>query len=167
MKKLSLHSMKYTLLLFLSFFFTNAFGQQVLESSDAISDCTGATNLLKIGEYRMQFSGKGGKTNDFQAYPSLSNIEEKNTLFCSFKASFNGRFTLHATCPEPIQMIIFEGETKYPCEEIAKGSAEIRRIIAKPTTELGWDWWCLRIPFTQLIWLPEKKSSFVLLVHQK
>nr|WP_294861426.1 OmpA family protein [uncultured Fluviicola sp.] len=137
MKKLSLQSMKYSLLLFLSFLFTNVFGQQVLESSDAISDCTGATNLLKIGEYRMQFSGKGGKKNDFQAYPSLSNIEEKNTLFCSFKASFNGRFTLHARCPEPIQMVIFEGETKYPCEEIAKGSAEIRRIIAKPTLELG------------------------------
>jgi outer membrane protein OmpA-like peptidoglycan-associated protein len=129
--------MKYTLLLFLLFFVTKVFGQQVLESSDAISDCTGATNLLKIGEYRMQFPGKGGKINDFQAYPSLSNIEEKNTLFCSFKASYNGRFSLHATCIQPIQMIIFEGETKYPCEEIAKGSAEIRRIIAKPSLELG------------------------------
>lgn len=129
--------MKFSLLLFLTFLFTNAFGQQVLENSDAISDCTGATNLLKTGEYRMQFPGKGGKINDFQAYPSLNNIEEKNSLFCSFKASYNGRFSLHATCAEPIQMIIFEGETKYPCEEIAKGSAEIRRIITKPTPELG------------------------------
>lgn len=85
----------------------------------------------------MQFSGKGGKVNDFQAYGSLNDIEEKNTLFCSFKASYNGRFTLNAKCSQPIRMIVFEGETKYPCEEIAKGSAEIRRIISKPSLELG------------------------------
>lgn len=129
--------MKLTLLIFFSFLFTVVFGQQVLESSDAISDCTGATTILKTGEYRMQFSGKGGKVNDFQAYSSLSNIEEKNSLFCSFKASYNGRFTLNARCSQPVQMIIFEGETKYPCEEIVKGSAEIRRIISKPSRELG------------------------------
>lgn len=131
--------MKYTLLLFLSFLSIHIFGQQIFESSDAISDCTGATNILKTGEYRMQFSGKGGKVNDFQAYTALNNIEEKNTLFCSFKASYNGRFTLKAKCSQPIQMVIFEGETKYPCEEIAKGSAEIRRIITKPSLELGLD----------------------------
>lgn len=129
--------MKLTLLIFFSFLFTVVFGQRILESSDAISDCTGATTILKTGEYRMQFSGKGGKINDFQAYSSLSNIEEKNSLFCSFKASYNGRFTLNARCSQPIQMIIFEGETKYPCEEIVKGSAEIRRIISKPSIELG------------------------------
>jgi outer membrane protein OmpA-like peptidoglycan-associated protein len=131
--------MKSAFLLFLSFFALNALGQQILESSDAISDCTGATNVLQTGEYRMQFSGKGGKVNDFKAYEVLSDLEEKNSLFCSFKASYNGRFSLKATCPQPIQMIIFEGETKYPCEEIAKGSAEIRRIITKPSLELGLD----------------------------
>ncbi|MDF3027754.1 MAG: hypothetical protein K0S23_2061 [Fluviicola sp.] len=131
--------MKSAFLLFISFFAINAFGQQILESSDAISDCTGATNVLQTGEYRMQFSGKGGKVNDFKAYDMLSDLEEKNSLFCSFKASYNGRFSLKATCPQPIQMIIFEGETKYPCEEIAKGSAEIRRIITKPSLELGLD----------------------------
>src|SRR5688572_7152788 len=98
--------MKSAFLLFLSFFAINAFGQQILESSDAISDCTGATNVLQTGEYRMQFSGKGGKVNDFKAYDMLSDLEEKNSLFCSFKASYNGRFSLKATCPQPIQMII-------------------------------------------------------------
>ena len=131
--------MKSAFLLFIFFFAINAFGQQILESSDAISDCTGATNVLQTGEYQMQFPGKGGKVSDFQAYEVLKDFEEKNTLFCSFKASYNGRFSLKATCPEPIQMIIFEGETKYPCEEIAKGSAEIRRIIINPALELGLD----------------------------
>lgn len=129
--------MNYTFLIILCVFSLHLFGQQTLESSDAISDCTGATNLIQIGEYRMQFSGKAGKTNDFHAYSSLSNIEEKNSLFCSFKASYNGRFTLKAKCSQAIQLIVFEGETKYPCEEIAKGSAEIRRIISKPSLELG------------------------------
>jgi outer membrane protein OmpA-like peptidoglycan-associated protein len=131
--------MKSAFLLFFFLFAINAFGQQILESSDAISDCTGATNVLQTGEYRMQFSGKGGKVNDFKAYDVLSDFEEKNALFCSFKASYNGRFSLKAACHQPIQMIIFEGETKYPCEEIAKGSAEIRRIITKPSFELGLD----------------------------
>lgn len=129
--------MKHKLLLFLFFLVSQVFGQQELESSDAISDCTGAVNILKTGEYRMQFPGKGGKVNDFSAYASLKELDEKNTLFCSFKASFDGRFTLDASCPEPIQMIIFEGTTKYPCEEILKGSAEIRRMITKPSLELG------------------------------
>lgn len=129
--------MKHKLLLLLSLLVSQAFGQQELESSDAISDCTGAVNILKTGDYRMQFPGKGGKVNDFSAYASLKDLDEKNTLFCSFKAAFNGRFTLDASCPSPIQMIIFEGTTKYPCEEISKGSAEIRRIITKPSLELG------------------------------
>ncbi len=129
--------MKFTLLLFLSIFCVDAFGQRVLESSDAISDCTGAVNILKTGEYNLQFPGKGGAVNDFQAYGALKDIQEKNTIFCSFKAAFNGRFSLNAKCLQPIQMIIFEGETKYPCEEISKGAAEIKRIISKPLTEPG------------------------------
>lgn len=129
--------MKHTLLIVFSLILAQVYGQQARESSDAISDCTGATTILKTGDYRMQFPGKGGKVNDFQAYSSLNSIEEKNTLYCSFKASYNGRFTLNARCKQPLQMIIFEGETKYPCEEISKGSAEIRRIISKPSTELG------------------------------
>ena len=129
--------MKHTLLIVFSLILAQVYGQQARESSDAISDCTGATTILKTGEYRMQFPGKGGKVNDFQAYSSLNNIEEKNTLYCSFKASYNGRFTLNARCKQTLQMVIFEGETKYPCEEISKGSAEIRRIISKPSTELG------------------------------
>lgn len=129
--------MKHTLLIVFSLILAQVYGQQARESSDAISDCTGATTILKTGDYRMQFPGKGGKVNDFQAYSSLNNIEEKNTLYCSFKASYNGRFTLNARCKQPLQMVIFEGETKYPCEEISKGSAEIRRIISKPSTELG------------------------------
>lgn len=129
--------MKFTLLLFLSMLCMGAFGQHTSESSEAISDCTGAINILKAGDYKLQFPGKGGSINDFQAYAALKEIPEKNTLFCSFKAPVDGRFSLHARCQQPIQMVIFEGETKYPCEEISKGAAEIKRIISKPSTELS------------------------------
>ncbi|WP_343606913.1 OmpA family protein [Fluviicola sp.] len=130
--------MKFKLLLFLlSVICMDASGQQTAESSEAISDCTGAVTILKNGDYKLQFPGKGGSVNDFQAYATLKDIPDKNTVFCSFKASSDGRFTLHAKCEQPIQMIIFEGETKYPCEEIRKGAAEIKRIISKPSPELG------------------------------
>ena len=74
--------MKHKLLFFLFLVVSPVFGQQQLESSDAISDCTGAVNILKTGEYRMQFPGKGGKVNDFSAYTSLKELDERNTLFC-------------------------------------------------------------------------------------
>lgn len=130
--------MKFTLLLFLlSIFYMDASGQQAFGSSEAVSDCTGAITILKTGEHKLQFSGKGGNVNDFQAYSALKDIQDKNTIFCSFKASYDGRFSLIAKCEQAIQMIIFEGETKYPCEEIGKGAAQIKRIISKPSNELG------------------------------
>jgi outer membrane protein OmpA-like peptidoglycan-associated protein len=129
--------MKYTLLLFLLLLSNLLLSQTDLESSDAISDCTGAVTILKTGNYRMQFSGKGGKDNDFGVYSSLKNIPDNNTLFCSFKAPFNGRFTLNAKSTAKFRMIIFEGESMYPCEELNKGAAEIKRIISKPFFEIG------------------------------
>ncbi|AEA42750.1 hypothetical protein [Fluviicola taffensis] len=131
--------MKYTLQLFLILVSNFLVAQHHFESSDAISDCTGAVNILKVGDCRMQFSGKGGKTNDFETYNSLKDIPENNSLFCSFKATFNGRFTLKAKSTTKFRMIVFEGETIYPCEEIKKGSAEIKRIISKPFSEIGLD----------------------------
>jgi outer membrane protein OmpA-like peptidoglycan-associated protein len=115
-----------------------AWNQVVIESSDAISDCTGATNILKVGSYRMQFTGKAGKVDDFTAYPSLKDFQEKNSLWCSFKATVDGRFTLNAISENgPLKMIVFDSETKYPCEEISKGTAEIRRIIDGDSLSVG------------------------------
>lgn len=86
----------------------------------------------------MQFTGKSGVVNDFEAYPSLKNVPEKNALWCSFKAPADGRFTLSANVNKgPLYMLVFDSETKYPCEEISKGTAEIRRMLVEDTTHVG------------------------------
>ncbi len=108
--------------------------------SDAISDCAGASNILQPGSYSLQFTGKGGAIKDLAAYPSLSNVTEKNSLWCSFIAPYNGRFTLTADATMgPLQMIIFENETKDICEDIYKGKAEIRRLILSKNQHVGLD----------------------------
>lgn len=109
-----------------------------LSISDAISDCAGASNILQPGSYTMQFTGKGGAIKDLAAYPSLSDVQEKNSLWCSFIAPYNGRFTLEADATlGPLQMIIFENETKNVCDDIYKGKAEIRRLILSKETHVG------------------------------
>lgn len=106
--------------------------------SDAISDCAGATNILQPGSYTLQFTGKGGIVKDLAAYPSLSDVPEKNALWCSFKAPYDGRFSLEANAGSgQVQLIIFENETKDICEDIYKGKAEIRRIILSKNTHAG------------------------------
>lgn len=106
--------------------------------SDAISDCAGASNILQPGSYSLQFTGKGGGVKDLAAYPSLTNVQEKNSLWCSFIAPYDGRFTLTADATlGPLQMIVFENETKDICEDIYSGKAEIRRMILSKTTHVG------------------------------
>lgn len=119
-------------------FLLSAQEQQELSISDAISDCAGATNILQPGSYTMQFTGKGGAIKDLAAYPSLSDVQEKNSLWCSFIAPYNGRFTLSADATlGPLQMIIFENESKDICDDIYKGKAEIRRLILSKDTHVG------------------------------
>lgn len=116
-----------------------SFAQESTPSvSDAISDCAGASNILQAGSYSLQFTGKGGAVKDLAAYPSLSDVPEKNSLWCSFKAPYDGRFTLEADVSAgALQMIIFENETKDVCEDIYKGKAEIRRLILSEDKHVG------------------------------
>lgn len=108
--------------------------------SDAISDCAGASNILQPGSYSLQFTGKGGAIKDLAAYPSLAHVQEKNSLWCSFIAPYNGRFTLSADATMgPLQMIVFENESKDICEDIYKGKAEIRRLILAKEQHVGLD----------------------------
>lgn len=106
--------------------------------SDAISDCAGASNILQPGSYSLQFTGKGGAVKDLAAYPSLSNLSEKNSLWCSFKAPYNGRFSLEADATMgPLQLIVFENDSKDVCDDIYKGKAEIRRLVLSKDTHAG------------------------------
>lgn len=114
-------------------------GQELeLKLSESISDCTGASNILQSGTYSLEFTGKSGKLKDFSAYPSLANIDEKNSLWCSFKAPFNGRFTLNAIVANgELDLLIFETQSHTICDDILSGKAEIARIIKAGDKQLG------------------------------
>ncbi len=130
--------MKKKLLLFLLYISVNVFAQDNTSISDAISDCSGASNILQAGNFSLQFSGKGGLIKDFDAYPSLEDVNEKNSLWCSFIAPYSGRLTLDADINfGDLQMIIFENESKDICEDIYKGKAEIRRLILSKDKHVG------------------------------
>lgn len=114
------------------------FSQENPNLSDAISDCSGASNILQPGSFKLQFPAKGGQIKDLAGYPSLAAVQEKNSLWCSFKAPYNGRLTLDADVSSgTIQMILFENETKDVCDDIFKGKAEIRRLILSQEKHVG------------------------------
>lgn len=108
--------------------------------SESISDCPGAVNILQSGNYSLQFTGKPGVLNDLAAYPSLNGIPEKNSVWCSFKATYTGRLSLTADAAMgTLQMIVFENESKNVCDDIAKGRAEIRRLVKSDNGHVGLD----------------------------
>lgn len=128
------------LLLILSFLFTcSVFGQDTeWKLSESIADCTGASAILQAGTYTLEFTGKSGKIKDLIAYPSLDKTPEKNSLWCSFKAPFKGRFTLDALVPSgAIDLIIFETQSSNTCHDILSGKAEIARIITAGENRLS------------------------------
>lgn len=124
----------FTLLLFS--FLLNA--QDEGTPSDAISDCSGAMNILQPGNFNIQFTGKGGNLKDFAAYPSLSTVKENNSVWCSFKAPYKGRLTLNADASlGPLQMVIFESESGDIIKDLAAGTAEIRRLVLSKDKHVG------------------------------
>jgi outer membrane protein OmpA-like peptidoglycan-associated protein len=107
--------------------------------SDNISNCVGATNILNPGTFDLQFTGKYRSLNDLAKYPALAQVEEKNSLWSSFVAPFNGRMSLNVKVPRGLtKMIIFTNESNDICGDVTRGVAEIKRMILKPTkSEIG------------------------------
>lgn len=98
--------------------------------SDKVSDCDGATIISRQGSYELEFTGNGGMYNDVNAYPSLNNIPETNSLWAQFTAPFQGSLSLSAFCPnESVQMVIFSTISNDGCGDIFGGKAEIQRFI--------------------------------------
>lgn len=133
--------MKLTLLLSVLLAFSRIWGQHKLETSSSIGDCTGSAPILQTGSYTLQFPGASGTKKDFAAYPSISGLNEKNTIWLSFKAPFDGRLTFSAafSTEEVLNMIVFENETRDICDDISKGKAEIRRLAVEKSNKVGLD----------------------------
>jgi len=130
-------------LLLLSVLFFSAFfcSSQNDVISDIIADCEGATNILEPGNYSIQFTGSGGLYNDIIDYPSLLKVEEKNSLWVSFIAPFDGWVNFSAYINNGgVQMVLFQKGLGDLCEEIHNGAAEIKRLsldISKPSVGLN------------------------------
>ncbi|TNE54494.1 MAG: OmpA family protein [Bacteroidetes bacterium] len=128
MMKYSRYSISLLLVLFLTT--TYSFAQRRLRSSENIADCAGSVHIVTPGKYLLQFTGKKGEVNDLENYPSLSDIPEENSLWCSFKAPFNGRFSMDASVRNGLcKMIVFTNETNDICGDVKKGIAEIKRMM--------------------------------------
>lgn len=120
------------ILLLILFSTTYSIGQIKASDSENIGDCAGAMNILNPGKYTLQFTGKGGLVNDIEKYPSLENIEESNSLWCSFVAPFNGQFSFEAkTESNSCKVVIFDNESNDLCGDIQKGIADIKRMMLK------------------------------------
>jgi outer membrane protein OmpA-like peptidoglycan-associated protein len=118
----------FTLLLFCLSFITS--GQGKRNNLEQISDCEGAVNIFKSGDFTLQFPGNGGLFDEFAAYPSLSDISKLNVIWLTFIADYTGTLTLSTEIDQNyIQMVVFEEGNGDICQELAMGSAEIKRLI--------------------------------------
>lgn len=101
---------------------------------DQIGDCEGAINIFKSGDYTLQFPGNGGLFDEFSAYPSLSDLSKSNVIWLTFIADYNGTLTLTTEIDQNyIQLVVFEEGAGDICQELAMGSAEIKRLIQSKT----------------------------------
>lgn len=125
---------KLHLTIFISLFSFLLFSQTKKVETESISDCEGAMNIFKSGDYTLQFTGDSGDKQEIANYPSLTDISDENIIWVSYIAENDGVLSLEASLTQDyLQMVIFE-ETSNICIELSKGIAEIKRVI-KPKTQ--------------------------------
>lgn len=114
------------------------FSQDVDILNAPINSCEGAVNIFDNGNFNIQFTGEKG-LKYINEYPSLTAVEEENTLWCSFIAPKDGILTFDAESEsEYLQMVVFIQDKAGICEQIKSGVAEIKRLnINKETNYLG------------------------------
>jgi len=132
---------KVAILFIILFAISPTFAQQKV-GKDAVNmnSCQGAINIFDDGDFDMQFTGKSD--NSFKNYPSLSQVDGNNTLWCSFIAPADGDLTFVGRVKKGfIQMVVFEEHDGKICDEIENASAEILRLnLSKNNTSVGLDY---------------------------
>jgi len=116
------------------------FAQQDDFVSEYISDCDGGMNIIEPGTFSIQFTGSGGLLQDIVSYPSLTgSLSEKNSIWCSFIAPFDGVIQLEASLETGfLQMVVFEQGLNTICDEIHRGIADVKRLlVSKNTSSVG------------------------------
>lgn len=130
---------KLNLTIFLALYSFIVFSQGKKISAESISDCGGAMNIFKSGNYSIQFTGDGGKTNELVNYPSLKDISDDNIVWISYIAENEGTLSFDASISQNfLQMIVFIETKSNICIELSNGTAEIKRFInSKSFTKVG------------------------------
>lgn len=103
------------------------------------ADCEGTINIFKSHTFDLQFIGNKGKSTRFSEYPALSNITSGNQIWFSFIAPAEGEIELDLVAETVgLSLIVFDASDNDVCAEIAKGNAEIKRLIAaQKSTKIG------------------------------
>lgn len=102
-----------------------------------MNSCDGAINIFDNGDFQLAFNG--GSDGILQSYPTLSDIDSENTLWCTYIAPSAGMLSFDASVSSGyLQMVIFKPETDDICLDIENGIAEMQRVlISKENTSAG------------------------------
>jgi len=119
--------------------FSCASGKGKLITSDNIADCDGALPILQSGTSRTELPGTAGKKDEFTEYAALKDLEVGNSVWFSFIAEFDGKFTLKAeTESGDLNLVVFQTDGKDICGDIESGRAEIKRMLVREESPIVW-----------------------------
>lgn len=108
-------------------------------SSENIADCVGAVHIFQTGTNTIDLPGTSGKKDEFSAYEVLKNINVLNSVWFSFIADYDGKFTLRAdTEVNDLNLVVFQTDGRNICDDIASGKAEIKRMLIKEEHSSVW-----------------------------
>ncbi len=104
-----------------------------------IADCDGAVQLFQSGTSVIDLSGDAGKKNEFKAYEVLKNVPVVNSVWFTFIAEYDGKFTMRAdTEVNDLNLVVFQSDGKNLCGDIESGRAEIKRMLIKEDYPAVW-----------------------------
>lgn len=102
-----------------------------------MNSCDGAINIFENGTFTLAFDGGGEDLSE--GYPTLSDVNSENTLWCSYIAPSEGTLSFDASVDDGfLQMVIFKEATDDICSDIENGYAEMQRmLISKQNRSVG------------------------------
>jgi outer membrane protein OmpA-like peptidoglycan-associated protein len=115
-------------LVFIFLWFTSLHvNSQFRTKTYSISDCEGAMELSRSGEFTLQFTGSTGKREECLAYQELATNFSQNIVWTAFRADYEGLLSIKATCDSSfLQFAIFKGDVETNnCHSIKYGTANL------------------------------------------
>lgn len=98
--------------------------------SNKVSDCFGAVDLPKKGDFNIAFTNNPGIYDDVHYYGDKLNYSESNSIWLHFKAPFDGKLSLSFVNGQyEMETLVFVGDENY-CSQILKGEVAILQYIA-------------------------------------